>query len=146
MSLADVLQLSGGSSSGSAVGISAGFAPLALGTETGGSNVYPASKAGLYGMRPTLGSVASEGVFRCTKSLDGIGAMARTPLDLSLLVETIMTPSARARLPVDGFAGALKGSWEGLRVGVADPTWESGNEEKWKSAHVVSIPSTTLAW
>lgn len=89
-------------------------------------------------MRPTLGSVSSDGVFRGTRSFDGVGAMARTPLDLSHLVETILTPSARTKVPDDGFTSALKGSWEGLRVGIAESTWESGNKEKWESRYVVS--------
>ena len=63
--------------------------------------------------------------------------MARTPLDLSHLVETILTPSARAKVPSVGFAGVLKGSWEGLRVGFADSIWECGNKDKWESRHVV---------
>ncbi|KAG0649654.1 Glutamyl-tRNA(Gln) amidotransferase subunit A [Hyphodiscus hymeniophilus] len=129
--------LCGGSSSGSAVGISAGFAPLALGTETGGSNVYPASKAGLYGIRPTLRTISSDGVFRCTKSFDGVGAMARAPLDLSHVIETILAPEARAKLPVDAFAGSLMGSWEGLRVGIADSTWGGEEKAKWASSHIL---------
>jgi Asp-tRNA(Asn)/Glu-tRNA(Gln) amidotransferase A subunit family amidase len=96
-------------------------------------------------MRPTLGSVASDGVFRGTRSFDGVGAMARTPLDLSHLVETIFTASARAKLPVDGFAGALKGKWEGLRVGIAESTWESGDKDKWLVPRVVRS-SLSLLW
>ena len=82
----------GGSSSRSAIGVSAGFAPLSLGTETRGSLVYPASKAGLYAMRPAHGSVSAKGVFRISRSFDVIGLMARTPYDVNLLAESILTP------------------------------------------------------
>jgi Amidase len=81
-----------GPSSGSAFGVSAGFTPLSLGTETRGSLVYPASKAGLYAMRPAHGSVSAKGVFRISRSFDVIGLMARTPYDVNLLAESILTP------------------------------------------------------
>lgn len=87
----------GGSSSGSAVGVSAGFAPFSLGTETGGSLVYPASKSGLFAMKPTNGTTSASRVFRISRSFDGVGAMAKTPADLALLVESILTPEQRVQ-------------------------------------------------
>ncbi len=119
--------------------MSAGFAPLSLGTETAGSNVYPASRAGLYALRPTLGAIASEGMYRTTKSFDGVGAMAKTPLDLSYLVESILSPGARETPAVYGLKGALKSGWDGLRVGIAESTWGSPNVEKWGFGYVVSL-------
>ena len=130
----------GGSSSGSAVGVSAGFVPLSLGTETGGSLVYPASKAGLYAMRPAQGSVSANGVFRISRSFDAIGSMARTPYDLCLLTESILTPEARAKLPENGYKDSLSASWEGLRVGILPSTWGGegkGHEAKWGASPVV---------
>lgn len=101
--------------------------------------VYPASKAGLYAMRPTLGIVSSRGVFRISKTYDGIGAMARTPLDLSLLVESILTPSMSRT-----FGKFLTKIWAGLRIGVVDPTYGVSSDEtraKWTSEPIVcSIP------
>jgi len=112
--------------------------PLCLGTETGGSTVYPASKAGLYAIRPTLGTVSAEGVFRISRSFDGVGAMARTPGDLAVLVECILKPEVREKLGKEGFRGELIGKkgWEGLRVGLLDSTW-SGRKEKWGQGAVV---------
>jgi amidase len=130
----------GGSSSGSAVGISAGFVPLSLGTETGGSLVYPASKAGLYAMRPAHGSVSAKGVFRISRSFDAIGSMAKTPYDLSLLAESILTPEARAKIPKNGYAESLTKSWEGLRVGILPSTWGiegDDHKSKWGASPVV---------
>jgi len=130
----------GGSSSGSAVALSAGFAPLSLGTETGGSTVFPASKAGLYAIRPTHGFVSTKGVFRISISYDGIGAMAKTPEDLAVLTEVILLPEFRAKLPKYGYKGSMLGKWEGLKVGVLDLGWsgpDEGHRKKWGSEAVV---------
>ncbi|KAN0105996.1 amidase signature enzyme [Hyaloscypha variabilis] len=132
----------GGSSSGSAVGVSAGFAPLSLGTETGGSLNYPASKAGLYAMRPAHGFVSSKGVFRISRSFDAIGSMAKTPYDLSLLTESILTPEARAKLPENGYQDAMTGNWDGLRIGILPSTWGGegpDHKSKWATSPVKEI-------
>jgi amidase len=140
---ADRAKPCGGSSSGSAVGVSAGFAPLSLGTETGGSCVYPASKAGLYSVKPGRGYVSANGVFRISRSFDAIGAMARTPCDLSLLTESILTPEARSKLPESGFQNSLTGSWQGLKVGILPSTWgidgDAKNKLKWETSPVVVL-------
>lgn len=111
---------------------------MALGTETGGSLVYPASKAGLYAMRPTLGSVSAKGVFRISKTYDGVGAMARNPHDLSLIVEAILTAD---HVPMAGFGKYMTKSWEGLRISLVESTWglsSQENKDKWTSDSVVS--------
>lgn len=130
----------GGSSSGSGVGVSAGFTPLSLGTQTGGSCVYPASKAGLYSMVPTCGQdgyVSTEGVFRISKSYDGIGGMAFTAEDLAKIIPIILKPEARSKLPVDGYESFMTGSWERLRIGFIDLPWAGTNMEKWGAVDVV---------
>jgi amidase len=116
----------GGSSSRSAIGVSAGFAPLSLGTETGGSLAYPVSKAGLYAMRPAHGPVSAKGVLRISRSFDAIGSMARTPYDLSLLTESILTPEARAKLAGGGYRNSFTESWEELRVGILPSAFGRG--------------------
>lgn len=127
----------GGSSAGSGVGVSAGFAPLSLGTETGGSLVYPAGKAGLYAIRPTLGTVSANGVFRITRSFDGIGCMAKTPSDLAALTESILAPEARGNLQSGGFKSVMTGKWDVLRIGIAESEWGTGSTGKWNSPLVV---------
>jgi hypothetical protein len=82
--------------------------------------------------------VDNDGVYRTTKSFDGVGAMAKTPLDLLHLVECILTPGAKEELLAGGCEGALDCGWEGLRVGIAESTWGSPNLEKWGSGYVVS--------
>ncbi len=91
-------------------------------------------------MRPAHGSVSSRGVFRISRSFDAIGAMARTSYDLSLIVESILTPEARSKLPENGYRDSLMGSWEGLRVGILPSTWGGGgsdHKEKWGESPVV---------
>ncbi|OAS83978.1 MULTISPECIES: amidase [Metabacillus] len=69
----------GGSSSGSAVAVSSGLVDFSLGTDTGGSVRIPSSYCGIYGFRPTFGTVPIEGVIPLAKSFDTVGWMARQP-------------------------------------------------------------------
>ena len=72
-------RIPGGSSSGSAVAVSAGFRDFALGTDTGGSVRIPSSYCGVYGFRPTHGVVSIEGVIPLAKSFDTVGWMSKDP-------------------------------------------------------------------
>src|SRR5512144_3418838 len=72
----------GGSSSGSAAAVAAGMVPLALGSQTGGSTVRPASFCGIYGFKPTHGLIPRHGMFRLSRTLDHVGLFARTIEDL----------------------------------------------------------------
>lgn len=119
--------------------MSAGFVPLSLGTETGGSTVFPASKAGLYAMKPSYGSVAADGVFRISRSFDGVGAMAKTAVDLAVLVESILAEEARTRIPDGGYRSVMNGSWEGVKVGILGLGWGRKELGKWGSPDVVRL-------
>jgi aspartyl-tRNA(Asn)/glutamyl-tRNA(Gln) amidotransferase subunit A len=79
----------GGSSSGSGAGVAAGFFPLALGTDTGGSVRNPASACGIVGLKPTYGLVSRRGVFPLSFSLDHVGPLTRTVADNALLLDAI---------------------------------------------------------
>src|SRR2546428_234115 len=68
----------GGSSSGSAAAVAAGMVPLALGSQTGGSTVRPASYCGIYGLKPTRGLVPRRGMSRVSPTLDTVGLFARS--------------------------------------------------------------------
>ena len=117
----------GGSSSGSAAALAAGMATLALGSDTGGSIRLPASWTGLYGLKPTYGTVPRYGLVAYADSLEQIGPMARDPVDLALLYEVIAGDDPRdstAQPPPRGVVEAAKRGLEegaqGARVAVLE--------------------------
>lgn len=79
----------GGSSSGSAAAVAAGMVPLAIGTQTGGSVIRPASFCGVVGFKPSFGSIPRTGVLRQSPSLDTVGVFARTTEDAGMLAEVL---------------------------------------------------------
>jgi Asp-tRNA(Asn)/Glu-tRNA(Gln) amidotransferase A subunit family amidase len=79
----------GGSSSGSAAAVAAGMVPLALGSQTGGSTIRPASYCGIYGLKPTHGLIPRHGMFQLSRTLDHVGLFARGIEDLALLLEEV---------------------------------------------------------
>ncbi|CAG9998783.1 unnamed protein product [Clonostachys byssicola] len=110
-----------GSSTGSAVGVSAGYSPLALGTETDGSLVQPAARAALYALKPTPGSVKMDGAWTLSHHFDAIGGMTKSVTDLAIITELLHTDQVRSKLPTGGYLSSLSKSFEGLKVGFLDP-------------------------
>ena len=84
----------GGSSSGSAAAVACGMCLAALGTQTGGSTIRPASYCGVYSLKPTWGRVSVDGVLPLAPSLDHIGVMANCVRDLAIMFEAIAGPAA----------------------------------------------------
>ncbi|WP_067452025.1 amidase [Actinomadura macra] len=112
-----------GSSSGTAIAVSAGLALGGLGTDTGGSVRGPAGANGHTGLKVTFGRVPKSGVVPCAFSLDTVGPMARSAYDCALILDVIAghDPGDRysSAVPVDRYAeGARGGGVDGLRVGV----------------------------
>lgn len=81
--------MAGTSSTGSAVAVASYMVPLALGTQTAGSTIRPASYCGVYGYKPSFGLIPRTGMLKTTDSLDTVGFFARTPDDLGLLFDVI---------------------------------------------------------
>jgi amidase len=104
----------GGSSSGSGAAVAAGFAPLAIGTETDGSITCPASLNGVAGIKPTVGSVPTAGVVPISASQDSPGPIARTVDEVALLLEVLTARSGildRARLGPSNLRIAVARTW-----------------------------------
>lgn len=79
----------GGSSSGSAAAVAAGMVPLAIGTQTNGSVIRPASFCGVYGFKPSAGLIPRTGVLTQSPALDAVGVFGRTLDDVALLAEVL---------------------------------------------------------
>ncbi|MCW8130278.1 MAG: Asp-tRNA(Asn)/Glu-tRNA(Gln) amidotransferase subunit GatA [Planctomycetota bacterium] len=120
----DATRVPGGSSGGSAVAVAAGIAPLALGSDTGGSIRQPAALCGVTGFKPTYGRVSRYGLVAFASSLDQIGPFARDARDAALLTAVISGQDPRdatsASLPVpEGLLDLpARADLKGVRLGI----------------------------
>jgi aspartyl-tRNA(Asn)/glutamyl-tRNA(Gln) amidotransferase subunit A len=125
----DLSRVPGGSSGGSAAAVAAGFAPLALGSDTGGSIRLPAALCGVVGVKPTYGLVSRYGLVAFASSLDQIGPLGSTVADCALALEVVAghdrADSTSIAQPAPRLLDALDEGVEGLRVGVVQElTWD----------------------
>ncbi len=124
----DLSRFTGGSSSGSAAALAAGFMPAAMGSDTGGSIRGPASFCGITGLMPTYGLVSRAGVIPNSFTFDHCGPMARSAEDCAILLQAVAghdaTDHGSIRYPAVDFSAVLNQPVRGLRIGVLRHYWE----------------------
>jgi aspartyl-tRNA(Asn)/glutamyl-tRNA(Gln) amidotransferase subunit A len=126
--------LPGGSSSGSGVGVAAGMAPMALGSDTGGSVRIPAALCGITGLKTTVGQISRAGVYPLSWSLDSVGPLTRNVEDAALVYQVLQGPDAGDDTthgrPLQDVMSTLRAGVEGLRIGIAETVfWDDADAE-----------------
>lgn len=117
----DLHRTPGSSSAGSAAGMAAGFFPIALGTQTAGSLIKPASYCGVYAFKPSYGLVSLEGVKPLAPSFDTAGWYGRSVRDLSLIAQVLIPgfPKAVPESPLRSFGFCRTARWDQVDRAVA---------------------------
>ncbi len=120
----DLERIPGGSSGGSGAAVAAGFVPMGMGSDTGGSIRIPASFCGVVGLKPTFGRVSRFGIVPHSWSLDHPGPLTRTVEDAALVMNVLAGYDARDPAcqdqPVPDHTAGLGRGVRGLRIGVID--------------------------
>lgn len=155
----------GGSSSGSAAAVAAFMVPLAVGTQTNGSVLRPASYCGAHGYKPSHGSISRHGVLKQSPSLDQVGVFGRSVADVALIAGVLFGPDGKdsdvlpgTRLDLDG---GLQLAGPAPRIAfVKTPLWPNATEAaqsaftalaaRWREfVHEVELPpvfDSAVAW
>jgi len=140
----DIERVPGGSSGGSAAAVAARLAPVATGTDTGGSIRQPAALCNLTGLKPTYGVVSRYGMIAFASSLDQAGPMAASAEDCALLLNTMAgfdeRDSTSLERPVEDYARDLDKPLNGLRIGLPKEFFGEGCD-----AEVMAAVRTAIA-
>ena len=124
----------GGSSSGSAVAVAAGFAAAAIGTETSGSLLSPATQNGLVTVKPTVGLISRAGIIPIAHSQDTAGPLTRTVRDAAILLNVLAAPrpadpaTRHLQRPADYTSVLDPDGLKGARIGVPSDPADPGND------------------
>jgi aspartyl-tRNA(Asn)/glutamyl-tRNA(Gln) amidotransferase subunit A len=120
----------GGSSGGSAAAVAARMAPVALGSDTGGSIRQPAAMCGVVGLKPTYGRVSRYGLIAFASSLDQVGPLTLTAHDAAIVLGVLAgfdpADATSADEPIEDYASALTGDIRPIRVGVPSRILDGG--------------------
>ncbi len=134
----DLSRVPGGSSGGSAACVAARMAPLAVGSDTGGSIRCPAGLCGISGLKPTYGRVSRYGLVAFASSLDQIGPLGQTAEDCALLLQVLAGydphDSTSIDLPVPNYTETVGRPLEGLRLGLVREHFGEGLDREVEAA------------
>lgn len=141
----DLSRVPGGSSGGSAASVAAGYVPLALGSDTGGSVRQPAAFCGVVGLRPTYGRVSRWGLVAFASSLDQIGPITTTVRDSAIALSMIEgqdnLDSTLADKPKEDYLEKIEEDIDGLRVAVLDASFAD-----WVDPRVKAVFDENVDW
>ena len=139
----DLARVPGGSSGGSVAAVAAGLAPVATGTDTGGSIRQPAALTNLTGIKPTYGRVSRYGMIAFASSLDQAGVLARSAADCAPVLQAMAgfdpLDSTSVDQPVPDYAAALETPIKGLRVGLPKEYFAEGLEAGTRAAVMAAV-------
>ena len=134
----DLSRVPGGSSGGSTAAVAAGYAPFALGSDTGGSIRQPASYCGVVGLKPTYGAVSRYGLIAFASSLDQIGPVTRTVEDAALALSAICGYDGRDSTSLDivhpDYTKTIGADVRGMRIGLPKEYFGAGLDSEVKDA------------
>jgi aspartyl-tRNA(Asn)/glutamyl-tRNA(Gln) amidotransferase subunit A len=134
----DPERIPGGSSGGSAVAVAANMAPVALGSDTGGSIRQPAAMCGVIGVKPTYGLVSRFGLVAFASSLDQIGPFSKTVRDSALLLSVIAghdpMDSTSAPVEIPNYFAELEKGVNGLKIGYPKEYFGEGLDPEIRTA------------
>nr|VFJ53183.1 MAG: aspartyl-tRNA(Asn)/glutamyl-tRNA(Gln) amidotransferase subunit A [Candidatus Kentron sp. FM]VFJ72780.1 MAG: aspartyl-tRNA(Asn)/glutamyl-tRNA(Gln) amidotransferase subunit A [Candidatus Kentron sp. FM]VFK09047.1 MAG: aspartyl-tRNA(Asn)/glutamyl-tRNA(Gln) amidotransferase subunit A [Candidatus Kentron sp. FM] len=143
----DETRVPGGSSGGSAAAVAARLAPIATGTDTGGSIRQPASFCNVTGIKPTYGRVSRYGMIAYASSLDQGGVIARSAEDAALLLGAMagLDPrdSTSMDLPVPDYTASLSASLQGIKIGLPREWYGEGLDNEVRAVVEAALTSLT---
>jgi aspartyl-tRNA(Asn)/glutamyl-tRNA(Gln) amidotransferase subunit A len=139
----------GGSSGGSAAAVAAGMAPVALGSDTGGSIRQPASFCGVVGLKPTYGAVSRYGLVAFASSLDQIGPLARNVDDIALMMNVITgsdkNDSTCVNREYPDYTKYLKNDVKDFKIGIPNQYFEMDFDSEVRSSVMAAVDKLEAA-